>query len=125
MPDWSRIDNSALLCRCLNCHSIESGGLSPQDLSSIRLGNKENTTALSADQAPTASGQGQQVDQRKNSKGKPVFAVTALSGGMLPGLASKQRVATTADAGQHPAVAQPGPAVWGNCPRCGDTIWKE
>lgn len=81
-------------------------------------GSKENTTALSADQAPTASGQGQQVDQRKNSKGKPVFAVTALSLGMGPGLASKQRVATTSATGQHLAEAQVGPAVSGNCPRC-------
>lgn len=75
----------------------------PPDLSSIQLGSKENTTSLSADQGPVASGQGQQVDQRRNSKGKPVFVVTALSMDMCPGLARKHRVATTSAPGQHPA----------------------
>lgn len=59
-----------------------------QNLSSIHRGSKENTAALSVDQAPSASGQGQRVDQRRNSKGKPVFVVTALSMDMCPGSGS-------------------------------------
>lgn len=121
ISNWCRIVSSTLLGKYVYIRTNLWGEvLCPHNLSSIHQGNKQNTTALSADQT---------CNQGQESREGIREANTCLW--QLPSLRTCARGWPQTQGGHNfctrtaSCYTQPGPGVRENCPPRVDNIWKE